>query len=76
MQQSLRDDKTPFFTQLEGDLTQQEINADNVEAAYMNYLEKLQQVARLEIIGMFWQDRDPDTGEEVNILHVFGRTFH
>lgn len=76
MQQGLRDDKTPFFTALEGDLTQQEVTADNVEAAYLNYLEKLQQVARLEIIGTFWQDKDPDTGEEVNTLHVFGRTFH
>ncbi|HWX17203.1 MAG TPA: neuraminidase-like domain-containing protein [Chthoniobacterales bacterium] len=76
MQQGFRDDKTPFFTALEGDLTQQEITADNVETAYMNYLEKLQQVARLEIIGTFWQDKDHDTGEQVNILHVFGRTFH
>ena len=76
MEQGLRDDKTPFFTALEADITQQEISADNVETAYLNYLEKLQQVARLEIIGTFWQDKDPDTGEEVNTLHVFGRTFH
>ena len=76
MQQSFRDDKTPFFTALEGDLTQQEITAENVETAYLNYLEKLQQVARLEIIGTFWQDKDPETGEQINILHVFGRTFH
>jgi hypothetical protein len=76
MQQSFRDDKTPFFKALEGDLTQQEITADNVETAYMNYLEKLQLVARLEIIGTFWQDQDPETNEVVNILHVFGRTFH
>ena len=76
MEQGLRDDKTPFFKALEGELTQQEITTDNVETAYLNYLEKLQQVARLEIIGTFWQDKDPDTGEHVNILHVFGRTFH
>jgi hypothetical protein len=76
MQQGLRDDKTPFFKTLESDLTQQEITAENVETAYMNYLEKLQQVARLEIIGTFWQDKDPDTGEAVNTLHVIGRTFH
>lgn len=76
MEQGLRDDKTPFFKALEGDLTQQEITADNVETAYLNYLEKLQQVARLEIIGTFWQDKDPDTGDELNTLHVFGRTFH
>jgi hypothetical protein len=76
MEQGLRDDKTPFFISLEGELTQKEISAENVEEAYLNYLEKLQQVARLEIIGTFWQDKDPDTGEAVNILHVFGRTFH
>lgn len=76
MEQGLRDDKTPFFKALEGELTQNEITAENVETAYLNYLEKLQQVARLEIIGTFWQDKDPDTGDEVNTLHVFGRTFH
>ena len=76
MEQGLRDDKTPFFVALEGDLTQQEVTAENVETAYLNYLEKLEQVARLEIIGTFWQDRDPDSGEEINTLHIFGRTFH
>jgi hypothetical protein len=76
MEQGLRDDKTPFFKALEGELTQQEITVENVETAYLNYLEKLQQVARLEIIGTYWQDLDPDTGEHVNILHVIGRTNH
>jgi Tc toxin complex TcA C-terminal TcB-binding domain/Neuraminidase-like domain len=76
MEQGLRDDKTPFFKALEADLTQQDITAENVETAYLNYLEKLQQVARLEIIGTFWQDKDPETHDQVNILHVFGRTFH
>jgi hypothetical protein len=76
MQQSLRDDKTPFFQELEGDLSQAEITADNVETAYLNYLEKLERVARLEVIGTFWQDADSETGEHVDILHVFGRTFH
>lgn len=76
MEQGIRDDKTPFFVALEGDLTQNEITAENVEAAYLNYLEKLQEVARLEIIGVYWQDEDHATKEELNILHVFGRTFH
>jgi hypothetical protein len=76
MEQGLRDDKTSFFKELESDLTQKEISAENVETAYLNYLEKLQEVARLEIIGTFWQDKDPDTGDPLNTLHVFGRTFH
>ena len=33
-------------------------------------------MARLEVIGTFWQDKDPETGEEINVLHIFGRTFH
>jgi Tc toxin complex TcA C-terminal TcB-binding domain/Neuraminidase-like domain len=72
----LRDDKSPFFKELESELLQNDLTTDTAETAFLNYLEKLDQVARLEIIGMYWQDSDPDTGEAVNILHVFGRTFH
>src|SRR5439155_19467315 len=57
------------------------------EQAFLNYLEKLDQVARLENCGMYWQ-QDPINSEDqkdwrnvyvpqvkTNILHVFGRTF-
>lgn len=72
----LREDKSPFFKELESELLQNEITKDTVEQAFLHYLEKLDRVARLEICGMYWQDKDPETEEEVNILHVFGRTFH
>lgn len=72
----LRDDKSPFFKQLESELLQNDLTKDTAKTAFLNYLEKLDQVARLEICGIYWQDKDTDTGEEVNILHVFGRTFH
>jgi hypothetical protein len=71
---ALRDDKSPFFKVLESALLQNEVTSDNVEAAYLDYLQKLDGVARLEICGMYWEDVDPSTGETVNILHVFGRT--
>jgi peptidoglycan hydrolase-like protein with peptidoglycan-binding domain len=71
----LRDDKSPFFRELESELLQSDLTNDSAETALLNYLEKLDQVARLEICGMYWQDKDPETFEEVNILHVFGRTF-
>ena len=74
IESSLRDDKSPFFQELEAALLQNEVTNDNVEAAYVDYLHKLDQVARLEICGMYWQDVDPDTGAQVNTLHVFGRT--
>jgi hypothetical protein len=72
----LRDDKSPFFKELESELLQNDLTKDTAETALLNYLEKLDQVARMEICGMYWQDKDPETFEDVNILHVFGRTFH
>lgn len=65
----LRDDKTPFFKDLENELLQNDITTDIAEDAFINYLEKLDQVARLDIVGMY-EDKDSDK----NILHVIGRT--
>lgn len=70
----LRDDTSPFFEDLESQLLQGEVSKDNVEAAFLNYLTQLDEVKQLDICGMYWQDTDPDTGDSVNILHVFGRT--
>jgi hypothetical protein len=72
----LRDGKSPFFKELESELLQDEITHENVERAYLNYLEKLNEVARLEIAGLYYEadgatGRPGDTAE---ILHVFGRT--
>ena len=80
----LRDDKTSFFKELETELLQNDITLDTAEQAFLNYLEKLDPVARLEICGMYWQEEDPAIGDrdwrdvptpQTNILHVFGRTF-
>lgn len=68
----LRPNKTPFFEDLETALLQRDVTADNVEAAYLAYLESLQQVARLEIAG-FYTDDDTEAGTQ--ITHVIGRTF-
>ena len=61
----LRDNKSPFFKDLESELLQNEVTLETVEAAFRRYLEKLDEVARLEISGMYYQKE---------ILHVFGRT--
>jgi hypothetical protein len=68
----LRPDKTPFFKDLETTLLQGEVNAGNAEAAYLAYLESLQQVARLEIAGVY-NDDDPEAGTD--LTYVVGRTF-
>lgn len=65
----LKKDRSPFFKELETELQQNEINQYTVEAAFANYLEKLDGVAQLEIAG-FYQEDDGDDA----IIHVFGRT--
>jgi peptidoglycan hydrolase-like protein with peptidoglycan-binding domain len=70
LEPELRDEKSPFFKDLENELTQNDINSDTVEQAYRNYLEKLDQVANLEIRAIFNESISPT--EE--ILHVFARS--
>lgn len=65
----LRKDKSAFFRDLENELLQNDINQQTAETAFLNYLEKLDGVAQLEIAG-FYQEDDGDNA----IIHVFGRT--
>ncbi len=67
----LRDDKSPLFRDLEGELGQGDLTMDAAESAFARYLEGLENVARLEIAGMCRQGSGD--GE---ILHVLGRTFN
>lgn len=69
----LRDDKSPFFRELENDLLQNEITDEHAESVFRRYLEKLDAVARLEIVAVYLQEKD-NNDKPVNILHVFGRT--
>lgn len=64
----LRLDKSYFFKELENDLMQNEINQQNVENAYLSYLEKLDNVARLDVSGYYYE-------HETYTLHVFARTY-
>jgi peptidoglycan hydrolase-like protein with peptidoglycan-binding domain len=70
----LRDDKSPFFAELETELLQSDVTSDGAEAALSNFLQKVDEVGHLEICGTHWEDVDPVTGEPRGILHVFGRT--
>jgi hypothetical protein len=63
----LRDDRTPFFRELESELLQSDLTEPYVEKALLHYLERLDDVARLEICGV-----REDT--EAFALHWFGRT--
>ncbi len=78
MEPELRDDKSPFFEELEASILKDEVSEDNVERAYHEYLAKLDEVARLEVRGAVREvepegETDPDA-MSVDRLHVVART--
>lgn len=71
----LRDDKSPFFKELEDELLQGDLTKETAELVFERYLEKLDQVARLDVVGVFHQEEvDQQGNKAVDLLHVFGRT--
>lgn len=71
LEPELRDDKTHLFRELEGALLQGDVSSDLVEDAFLTYLRKLDEIARLEIVAMHLEDQaDP----ALNTLHVIGRS--
>ena len=70
----LRDDKSPFFRELETELLQNDLTDENAEPALLHYLEKVDDVALLEPCGMYWQEEFGDT--PLDVLHVFARTLN
>jgi Tc toxin complex TcA C-terminal TcB-binding domain/Neuraminidase-like domain len=63
----LRDDKTPFFEELESALRQNEITEEIAQTAIARYLEQLDSVANLQVMALH---RESDSGR----VHVVGRT--
>jgi hypothetical protein len=70
----LRDNKSPFFKDLENELLQNEVTMDTAEEAFKHYLEKLDEVKRLEISGMYYQVEYQSDIDFLCTLHVFSRT--
>jgi hypothetical protein len=67
----LRDDKSPFFVELENALLQSDVTAESAEQAYCAYLARLDEVANLDIAGVYHQ---PGEGGAPDEYHVFART--
>ncbi|WP_036724137.1 neuraminidase-like domain-containing protein, partial [Paenibacillus forsythiae] len=74
----LRDDKSPFFEELEAEIMQKDITFENAQAVFLNYVQKVHEVARLEIMGAYYEldDTDPrdNLAPDINLFHVIGRT--
>jgi hypothetical protein len=71
LEPELRDDKTPFFKELESELLQSDITEDAAAAAFLNYLSKLEEVAKLEPCGMHYVEATDQRGE---VIHLVART--
>jgi len=77
LEPELRDDKSPFFKELENELLQNEVTKENVEAAFQKFLNKIDEISHLEVCGLYHQMEDlnlDEAGYETNIVHVVGRT--
>jgi peptidoglycan hydrolase-like protein with peptidoglycan-binding domain len=74
----LRDDKSPFFEELEAELLQSDMTDENAEQAFLHYVQKVHEVARLDIVGAYYDLDDTDPRDnlppDINSLHVVGRT--
>ena len=73
IESNLRDDKSAFYKELESELLQKDINKQNVQDALKAYLYKVDEVANMEVIGLYIENATYDNGL-VSKLHVFART--
>ena len=70
----LRDDKTPLFEELEGELLQKDIQEQAVLDAYGKYLAGFQEIAGLKIAGSYQQVDASGENIASDVLHLFGVT--
>lgn len=71
LEPELRDDKSPFFKEIESELLQSDITEDSAATALLNYLSKLEEVAKLEPCGIYYI---PAANRKSEINHVVART--
>lgn len=74
IESNLRDDKSSFFKELEGELLQKDINKENVTDALKSYLYKVDEVANMEVVGLYIDGSKGQQWSEGSKLHVFSRT--
>jgi len=72
LEPELRDDQSPFFKEAMGELLQSDLSEDSAAGVLLNYLERLEDVAKLEPCGIHYLDNDE--GTEDDVAHVVART--
>ncbi len=72
---ALRKRKTPEFAELQDELLQGEITDEAVVKAYSNYFDKVEALARLQIVNSYYTTVEiPNEGRSENRLYLFGRS--
>jgi hypothetical protein len=72
LEPELRDDQSPFFKETMSELLQGDITEDRAATALLNYLSKLDEVAKLEPCGIHYVENTPGTDDD--ITYVIART--
>ncbi|MEM1256412.1 MAG: neuraminidase-like domain-containing protein [Cyanobacteria bacterium P01_H01_bin.21] len=73
LEPELRDNKSSFFKDFESELLQSDITDDAAATALVHYLEKLDEVAKLEICGMYYEENELNNKAD-DVVHVIART--
>ena len=71
LEPEFRDDKTSLFCEMEAALLQGDISRDLAEDVFLQYLRRLEELARLDVVAMHLEEKVDPT---MNTLHVIGRT--
>jgi hypothetical protein len=74
LEPELRDDKSPIFREFESELLESDITADSAVMAFYHYLEKLDEVARLDVVSVYYEEPDDNPESDEPVLHVIGKT--
>jgi hypothetical protein len=72
LEPELRDDQSSFFKEVMSELLQGDITEERAAEALVDYLTKLEEVAKLEICGIHLEESQPGMADE--IAHVVART--
>jgi peptidoglycan hydrolase-like protein with peptidoglycan-binding domain len=69
----LRADKSPFFEELESELAKDEMTDEHAEACFRHYMEKVHEVSRLDVVGVY-RELSKDASDLRDFLHIVART--
>jgi hypothetical protein len=72
LEPSLRDDKSHLFAAFESTLLQSEVTSERAIEALRQYLDRLDEMAKITVVAMYRQSAAPRAGT----VHVVGRTAH